>query len=73
MLMLHINNKLLCLLGLKAHISTGKVKPKKPCCEVWMKKIKSEKQLTRNMKMKIGADINPTVEILSKNYYTTQT
>lgn len=46
----------------------AKVKPKKSYCYVWMRKMQSEKQLTRNMQMKIGADINSTVEISEKDY-----
>lgn len=45
----------------------GKVKPKEIYYEVWMRKMQSEKQLTRIMQMKIGADSNCAVEICSKN------
>lgn len=45
----------------------GKVKPKEICCEVWMRKMQSEKQLTRNTQMKIEADINSPVEISKKD------
>lgn len=62
-----ISNKLLCLLGLKAPVFMGKVKPKEICCEVWMRKMQSEKQLTRNTQMKIEADINSPVEISKKD------
>ena len=65
-LTIHISNKLLCLLGLKAPVFMGKVKPKETYCEVWMRKMQSQKRLTRNMQMKIGADINSTVEIALK-------
>lgn len=44
----------------------GKVKPKEIYCEIWMKKMQSEKRLTKNMKMKIGSDSNCAVEICSK-------
>lgn len=67
-----ISNKLLCLLGLKAPVFLGKVKPKEICSEVWMRKMQSEKRLTRNMQMKIGVDINFTVEISPKKDYNIQ-
>lgn len=49
-LTIHINNELLCLLGLKARIFTGKVKPKKVCCEAWMRKTQSEKHAQETWK-----------------------
>lgn len=44
----------------------AQVKPEEIHCEVWMRKMQSEKQLTRIMQMKIGADSNCAVEICSK-------